>query len=297
MNNTNSKRVKITEAKLCNLIKTAVNKVLTESQLLPVRNKNYEFNPITRKGIDKTTNTPIPFTFVDNPYTTIDEFTALLSKSDGDDFNPDWMESYPGVQFDDEEYPDTTLTEHSSQYMDTFETPQEDNFTSSDEFKNELYTYVKQALNDREFQILTRILNGEPLNQVADDLGLRPERTKMEYRKAVAKLKQNTKFTSLIKALLHGDYNKDNVAKIKNLTEKREDIYGDGHDWVKDMYDNALYFSETPEDFDERRKEIKDYLDAKARMATTAHPQTTPFKHNKNSMDAYMYTNYGDTKY
>jgi len=70
-------------------------KMLKEST--PIKNKNYEFNPLTKSGIDRTMGHDMNFKYTGND---LDNFTDLLRKSDGDDFNPDWLEDYPGVEFD-----------------------------------------------------------------------------------------------------------------------------------------------------------------------------------------------------
>ena len=90
---------------------------------------------------------------------------------------------------------------------------------------------------------------------------------------------------------------KESVNRI--LKEAYSDIYGDGFgiNYPKNMYDNAYFFSNTPEEFDERMKERQEYLNGKNRLALNNHPQATPFRRlgKKNdlsrgkSMDAALY--------
>ena len=89
---------------------------------------------------------------------------------------------------------------------------------------------------------------------------------------------------------------KESVSRI--LKEAYSDIYGDGLgiDYPKNMYDNAYFLSNTPEEFDERMKERQIYLNRKNHLALNNHPQATPFRGlDKNdlssgkSMDAALY--------
>ena len=90
---------------------------------------------------------------------------------------------------------------------------------------------------------------------------------------------------------------KESVNRI--LKEAYSDIYGDGFgiNYPKNMYDNAYFFSNTPEEFDERMKERQEYLNGQNRLALNNHPQATPFRKlgKKNdlsrgkSMDAALY--------
>lgn len=88
---------------------------------------------------------------------------------------------------------------------------------------------------------------------------------------------------------------KESVKRI--LKESYSDIYGNGVDYVQTMIDNAYSLSKTPEEFDERMRKIKKYLDNKKELALNNHPQAAPFnkvwKNNKllggKSMDASLY--------
>jgi hypothetical protein len=105
----------------------------------------------------------------------------------------------------------------------------------------------------------------------------------------------NKKLIRLTESDLHRIV-KESVNRI--LKETYSDIYGDGKNYSKTMYDNACYFSDTPEEFDEIMKDRQEYLNSRNRLALDNHPQATPFRaYNKNkkdlsggkSMDAALY--------
>ena len=91
---------KLTESRLNRIIKESVRRVLKENTEM-VNNKNYVFDPSTRTGIDRTMGYDMKFRYTGN---NLENFTNLLRRSDGDNFNPDWLESCPGVEFDDNGY-------------------------------------------------------------------------------------------------------------------------------------------------------------------------------------------------
>lgn len=90
----------LNESRINRIIKESVRRVLKENTEI-VNNKNYVFDPSTRTGIDRTMGYDMKFRYTGK---NLENFTNLLRRSDGDDFNPDWLESCGGVEFDDNGY-------------------------------------------------------------------------------------------------------------------------------------------------------------------------------------------------
>ena len=102
------KIIRLTESDLRNIVKESVKKIIKEASIYPgynststqgmapINNKNYEYDPSTLTGVDKTMGYAQKFKYNgDDP----EWFRETLRKSDGDDFNPDWMEN-AGVDFE-----------------------------------------------------------------------------------------------------------------------------------------------------------------------------------------------------
>ena len=102
----------LNESRLNRIIKESVRRVLKENTEM-VNNKNYVFDPSTRTGIDRTMGHDIKFRYTGND---LENFTNLLRRSDGDDFNPDWLESWGGVEFDDNGYDSSYGPQQDAQF-------------------------------------------------------------------------------------------------------------------------------------------------------------------------------------
>ena len=112
------------------------------------------------------------------------------------------------------------LNEYSSQYMDTFESPQED-YTRSDEFKAEFYNNLKRCLKERDYFIVTQVINGSSYEQIGEKLGLSSQNIKNKFNDCIKRLSQNRHFKDMISTLLRGDYTAKNVGKINADARKR----------------------------------------------------------------------------
>lgn len=115
-----------------------------------------------------------------------------------------------------------SINEYSSQYMDTFESPQ-DEYTRSDEFKTEFYSNLKKCLKERDYRIVTQIINGSSYEQVGEKLGLSSQNVKNKFNDAIKRLSTNRYFKDIISALLRGDYTASNVRKIKRDERQRSE--------------------------------------------------------------------------
>ena len=114
------------------------------------------------------------------------------------------------------------INEYSSQYMDTFETPQ-DEYTRSDEFKKEFYSNLKKCLNERDYMIVTQIINGSSYEQVGEELGLSSQNVKNKFNDAIKRLSTNRYFKDIISALLRGEYTARHVSKIERDERQRSE--------------------------------------------------------------------------
>lgn len=114
------------------------------------------------------------------------------------------------------------INEYSSQYMDTFESPQ-DEYTRSDEFKKEFYSNLKKCLNERDYMIVTQIINGSSYEQVGEELGLSPQNVKNKFNDVIKRLSTNRYFKDIISALLRGEYTARHVSKIERDERQRSE--------------------------------------------------------------------------
>lgn len=117
------KKIKLSESRLKNIIARVIkeefsypdtyNHTYNRENTEMVNNKNYVFDPSTRTGIDRTMGHDIKFRYTGND---LENFTNLLRRSDGDDFNPDWLESWGGVEFDDNGYDSSYGPQQDAQF-------------------------------------------------------------------------------------------------------------------------------------------------------------------------------------
>lgn len=117
------KKIKLSESRLKNIIARVIkeefsypdtyNHTYNRENTEMVNNKNYVFDPSTRTGIDRTMGHDIKFRYTGND---LENFTNLLRRSDGDDFNPDWLESWGGVEFDDNGYDSSYGQQQDAQF-------------------------------------------------------------------------------------------------------------------------------------------------------------------------------------
>lgn len=110
------------------------------------------------------------------------------------------------------------LNEYSSQYMDTFEAPEDDDYVKTDEFKKEFYDNIRKCLREMEYLFLVEYINGASYTNISQKYGRSRDFVRKTIMLAIAKLRGNKRFKNKIEALLNGDVNAD--GKHYNWQEK-----------------------------------------------------------------------------
>ena len=99
--------------------------------------------------------------------------------------------------------------------MDTFESPEETDYTKTDDFKNVFHNQIKKAIgSEEEYNLLMRYLNGEKYSQIAKTDGISPQLAYTRIKSIISKISNNRVLKDRISALLSGDYNINHLLNI-----------------------------------------------------------------------------------
>lgn len=99
--------------------------------------------------------------------------------------------------------------------MDTFESPEETDYTKTDDFKNVFHNQIKKTIgSEEEYNLLMRYLNGEKYSQIAKTDGISPQLAYTRIKSIISKISNNRVLKDRISALLNGDYNINHLLNI-----------------------------------------------------------------------------------
>ena len=124
------------------------------------------------------------------------------------------------------------LDNYESMDMDTFESPTNDDYTKTDEFKREFDSLLKQFLTDSEYLVVSSYRNGDSFNAIASKLGVGYERVRQLYWSSIRKIKGNEKFMEKMNNLLNGDYDRNLIGRVNNIKYRDDENNSIEEDYV-----------------------------------------------------------------
>jgi len=121
--------------------------------------------------------------------------------------------------------------------MDTFESPEETDYTKTDDFKNVFHNQIKKAIgSEEEYNLLMRYLNGEKYSQIAKTDGISPQLAYNRIKSIISKISNNRILKDRISALLSGDYNINHLLNIDSEKNYRNKSFESFAEYAYELY-------------------------------------------------------------
>lgn len=110
------------------------------------------------------------------------------------------------------------LNEEDMQFFDEIES-EEPEYTSTEEFKTELWGQLSKILPERNFIVLKMTLDGQSKSAIGERLGITENMVSNIYKKTINYLSNNKKFKKLLVMLMNGDYKNSDIAPLQQTQQ------------------------------------------------------------------------------